>query len=150
MRLRTLIFIATVMISHFANAADVTTGDLKISNAHARATVPGQSSAAVYLTIENTGKTADKLTGVATPRAKSAELHTMSMDGTMMKMREVTDIALPPGAKVAMAAGGGYHVMLMGVATPLVAGQQLPVRLTFEKAAPLDIKVRVDALSTVH
>ena len=69
-------------------------GDIHIQNAWARATAPGQDAASIDLTI--TSKYAAVLTGVSSPIAKSAELHSMQMEGGMMRMREVASIDLPP------------------------------------------------------
>ena len=34
---------------------------------------------------------------------------------------------------------GGFHIMLMDLKQPLVAGQSVPVQLRFQKAPPLDL-----------
>ena len=116
-----------------------------ISHAHARATVPGQTTGAAYIDIENRGKTDDKLLKIVTPAAQSAEVHSMTMDGSIMRMREVGQIDLKPAAKVAMAANEGYHIMLVGLKQPLKPGQKIPLSLRFEKAGKIDIDVMVDA-----
>lgn len=116
-----------------------------ISHAVAHATVPGQPAAAAYLTIENRGKSADKLVAVASPVARTAEIHSMSMQGDVMKMREVGEIVLPPAAVVAMKPGDGYHIMLMGLKKPLQAGEQVPLTLTFEKAGKVSVQAHVES-----
>jgi hypothetical protein len=55
-------------------------------------------------------------------------------------------LELPPGKPVSLQPGG-YHIMLTGVKAPLQGGQSIPVRLTFEHAAPLDIMVTVRPLT---
>jgi copper(I)-binding protein len=105
--------------------------------------VPNQPSGGAYFSIENTGKQNDRLIGVATTVAKSAELHNMAMDGNVMKMREVAAIDIAPAAKVEMRPGNGYHVMLMGLNQPLKRDDKFTLTLTFEKAGKVDVAVQV-------
>jgi copper(I)-binding protein len=123
-------------------------GALQLSHGHARATAPGQTSAAVYLTIANSGSAGDQLTKIESPAAASADLHTMSMTGGMMKMRAVDSLALAPASTVAMAPGDGYHIMLTELRKPLVAGQTIPLILTFKKAGVVKTVVTIDALTS--
>ena len=41
---------------------------------------------------------------------------------------------------------GSYHVMLMGLKKPLVAGQSIPLTLTFAKAGNISVTVPVQAM----
>jgi hypothetical protein len=140
---RTLILASALAISTFAAAHDAKIGNLHIERAVARTTVPGQPSGAAYLSIENRGKTGDKLVSVDSPIAKSAQIHTMAMEGNMMKMREVDGIDLKPGSTIAMEPGNGYHIMLFGLKQPLKAGDTFPLMLTFEKAGKLKVSTTV-------
>lgn len=127
-----------------AHAHDYKAGDLRIQHPYARAIVAHQPSGAAYLAIENKGKNADKLIAVSSPVAKSAEIHTMSMDGNVMKMREVDGIDIKPSARVAMQPGHGYHIMLVGLKQPLKPGDKFPLTLTFEKSGKVDVSVSVE------
>lgn len=127
-----------------AHAHDYKVKDLHIEHPYARATVPHQPSGVAYLTIENKGKDGDRLIAVASPVAKSVEIHTMSMDGNVMKMREVPNIELKPSAKLVMQPGKGYHLMLLGLHRPLKAGDRFPLTLTFEKAGKTEVSVAVE------
>lgn len=145
MQLRSIFLFASLCaVSFGANAADYTLGDLRIDRPVARATAPGQPSSAAYLTIENRGKTADKLLAAESPIAKSVQIHTMKMEGNIMKMREVENLPLPPAATVAMKPGDGYHMMLIGLKQALKPGDQLPLTLTFEKAGKTKVVVKVE------
>ena len=145
MMLRSVVFAAAMLTANVTFAHDFTIGKLHVSDLYAGATAPGQPAAAVYLTIENKGDQEDQLISISTAAAKSTELHTMSMSGDVMKMREVDTLTLKPGAKIAMAPGGGYHLMLIGLQRPLAAGQQIALRLKFKKAGILAAKVDVVA-----
>ena len=139
-----------------AIAAEYRQGSLRISQIHARATAPGQSSAAVYLTVENSGKDADELLSVQSSAATTANLHSMSMTGNVMKMREIERIAIAPASTLAMRAGhghghgDGHHIMLTGLSSPLVAGQTIPLVLTFKKAGVIKTTVSINPLTATH
>jgi copper(I)-binding protein len=141
--MRTLPIALTLMLTAASAFADTNT--IIISHAHARATVPGQTTGAVYLDIENRGKIDDKLLRIATPVAQSAEVHSMTMDGTIMRMREVPQVDFAPAAKVSMAANEGLHIMLIGLKQPLRPGQKIPLALRFEKAGKIEVEAVVDA-----
>ena len=136
--------IATVGFSFTVSAHEYKVGDLQIGHPYARATVAGQPSGGAYLSIENKGKSNDKLIAVASPAAKTTEIHTMSMDGNVMKMREVGSIEIKPAEKIAMQPGNGYHIMLIGLSQQLKAGDKIPLTLTFEKAGKLDVTLNVE------
>lgn len=137
------VFSAALLLGSAAHAAGYKVGDISISEAHARATVASQPSGAAYLTLENSGAAADRLVGVSSPVAGSAEIHTMSMDGDVMRMREVGTLPLAPAAKIAMKPGAGYHIMLMGLKKPLLEGDTFALTLDFEKAGRIEVPVTV-------
>lgn len=145
---RRLAIFAAVILSVLpaaAGAQDATIGSLAIDHAWSRATPPAAKTGAGYLTIENKGSADDRLTGAAIDPtlADAAELHSMTMDNGVMRMRPVEGgVVLPAGQTVALAPGG-IHIMLMGLKAPLKEGQTLPLALTFEKAgtAMVDLEV---------
>jgi copper(I)-binding protein len=128
-------------------ATEAPAGSVRIEHAYARPTPPGATTGAVYFTIRNEGPAADRLVRVASPAAQGVEIHRMTMDGTLMKMRPVAGIDVPAGGSVALSAGG-YHVMLVGLARPLASGDQVPLTLTFEKAGPLQAVASVESPTT--
>ena len=137
------IFAAMLLLSTSIHARDALARELSVERAYARSTVPGQTNGAAYLTIENKGKHADKLITAASPASESVQIHTMSMDGNVMKMREVQDIELKPHAKITMNPGAGYHIMLIGLKQPLKRGEKFPLTLSFEKAGKIEVSVSV-------
>lgn len=144
MNLRTFItFAAAATFATLAGAQEYKLNGLVIETPYARETMPHQPAGGAFLTIENKGSTGDKLVGASTPAAKTVELHTMTMDGNVMKMREMPNIELKPGARLEMKPGQGYHLMLMGLQQPLKAGDKFPMTLVFEKAGKTEISVTV-------
>lgn len=134
---------AALAVGAPAQAHQYDVGSLHIAHPHARATVPGQPTGAAYLKIENRGSAPDRLLSASTPAAQSVEIHSMRMDGDVMKMREASSLDLPPQSTVALEPGADYHLMLQGLKAPLKAGDKFPMTLQFEKAGKVDVSVVV-------
>lgn len=145
MNFRFIFAVAAILLMNTSlHARDALARELFVEHAYARSTVPGQTNGAAYLTIENKGKHADKLIAAASPAAESVQIHTMSMAGNVMKMREVQTIELKPRAKITMNPGDGYHIMLIGLKQPLKRGEKFPLTLSFEKAGKVEVSVTVE------
>jgi copper(I)-binding protein len=127
-----------------AHAHDYKAGDISVGHPYARPTVPNQPAGGAYVSLENKGKTPDKLVGASSPVARSVEIHTMAMENNVMKMREVPGIELKPAEKTVMKPGDGYHLMLMGLKQALKAGEKFPLTLQFEKAGKVEVSVLVE------
>jgi copper(I)-binding protein len=95
-------------------------------------------NSAIYMTIKNSGPSADRLVKAACDAAGSTELHTAAMVNGVMQMRPVEAIDVP-ATGVATLAPGGFHVMLIGLKQDLKAGDSVKVTLTFERFGPLTI-----------
>jgi copper(I)-binding protein len=147
MKVRSLIpALLLAAIASGAAAHEYKVGPLTIGHPWARATPKGAAVAGGYLKITNTGTTADRLTGGATEAAKRFEVHEMSMDGGVMKMRELKDgIEIPPGATVELKPGS-YHIMMQDLARPLTKGERVKGSLNFEKAGKIDVEFAVEAV----
>ena len=137
--------LAAMLVSGAALAHDYQVKSLRVSNPFARATPPGAKVAGAFMTIKNVGTDADRLVSASSPIAGLVEIHEMAMDGGMMKMRALKGIDLKPGATVELQPGG-YHVMLEDLKQPLKQGEQIPVKLTFEKAGVVEVMVHVEAM----
>jgi copper(I)-binding protein len=122
-----------------AAADDVKAGALQISAAWARATPKGAQIGGGYLRITNTGKTPDRLIGGVTPAAGRVEVHEMSMDGGVMKMRQLSSgLEIKPGETVELKPGG-VHLMFVGLKQQLQQGGHVMATLEFEKAGKVDV-----------
>ena len=138
MSIRLLVFAAGLVV---ASAALAQNNQLEVSNAWARATPGKAETGAAYLTIQS--PTADRLLSVSSPVAKKAELHTMSMEGMVMKMRPLAGPDIPAGQPVTLKPGG-EHIMLEHLDAPLREGQSFPLTLTFEKAGTRTVTVAIE------
>ncbi len=115
-------------------SAVITIGDIEISGAFTRATLPNAPVAGGFLTLTNKGSQDDRLVSVQTPIAKEGQIHEMAMEGDVMKMRQLADgIVIPAGQTVTLEPGG-LHLMFMGLTGAIAEGDAVPVTLTFENA----------------
>lgn len=117
-------------------------GALEVRDAWARASVT-QTSAA-YLTIGNETGEADTLLEVRSPVAERVEIHDMTMEDMVMRMRRLDDLPVAAGESVSLAPGG-KHIMLVGLSAPLEEGSSVPLTLVFEKAGEIGIEAPVRA-----
>ena len=115
---------------------------IRIVEPWARASAGMAMVGAAYLTLENTGATADRLVEAASPVATKTELHTHIVEGDIMRMRAIESIDLPPGEIVNLRPGG-LHVMLIGLAAPLQMGEHFPLTLTFAEGGTTTVEVEV-------
>lgn len=120
---------------------DIKLGNLKIEDAKARATVPAQKMSGGFMKIENKGG-ADKLLAASSSVSKTMELHTMSMEGNVMKMREIKAIEIPANGKVELKSGG-LHLMFIDLKEQLKPGSTIKVKLKFEKAGEVEVPFKV-------
>ncbi|MDB6002010.1 MAG: hypothetical protein JWP52_3709 [Rhizobacter sp.] len=117
-------------------------GALTIDHPYARSTSAGKRIGGGYLKLDNQGG-ADRLLSVTAPVSAKVELHTMSMDGNVMRMREVDGIDLPAGKSVELKPGG-MHIMFVDLKAPLKAGDSFPLTLKFQKAGETTVTVKVE------
>jgi copper(I)-binding protein len=136
----------TAMLLSPAFAHDYSAGALKIGHPWARATPKGAPVGGGYMTVTNTGTTPDRLIGGASDISGRFEIHEMSMDNGVMKMRPVVDgIEIKPGQTIELKPGG-YHVMFVGLKKGLQKGEQVKATLQFEKAGKVDVDFTVEGI----
>ncbi|WIY52987.1 copper chaperone PCu(A)C [Devosia sp. YIM 151766] len=128
---------------HAATDHEVHLGDLVISGAFTRATLPNAPVAGGFLTLVNQGGEDDVLVSASADIARETQIHEMAMEGDVMKMRQLADGLIVPGGETVELKPGGFHIMLMGLNGPLVEGEQVPVTLTFAKAGTVTIELSV-------
>lgn len=123
------------------DGARSTNSPVRVSNAWARATVPGQPVAAAYFTLSSTAPVT--LAYIETDVAKQVQLHDMRMVDGVMRMREQKNLELKPG-RVVVLEPNGMHLMLLGLQKPLKAGETVSFTFTFIDSAQKKITSVVD------
>lgn len=120
-------------------------GDIMVMDPYARSSTPSSVTGAAFLTLMNHSDTDDRLIAARSEAAKRVELHTHEEDSNgVMKMIHVEEgFAIPAGGTHALKRGGD-HLMFMGLAQPLVQGEEIAVTLTFEQAGEVEVMIPVD------
>lgn len=134
-------FLTAAALSFATATAAHAAAPLTVSGAWSRPAVAGTNGVG-YLVVTNAGKAPDALVRVETPLAAKVEMHSSSMAGGVMSMRQETRVAVPPGGQAAFAPGG-YHLMLIGLTRTVKAGDQIPATLTFASGAKLPVSFSV-------
>lgn len=135
--------LAFLLVATSAVAEDYKLGSLEVTDPWARATPKGAKTGAEYVKIHNAGAESDRLVGASSEAAGNVEVHEMTMDHGVMKMRPVAGgLEIKPGETVELKPGA-LHLMLTDLKKPLVRGEQIKGTLTFEKAGTVELNYTV-------
>ena len=127
-------------------AAEYDVGSIHIAQPWSRATPKGAKAGAGYMTITNKGTTPDKVSCVSDDASAQCEIHSMTMEGGVMKMRPVEGgLEIKPGETVTLAPSG-FHVMFRDLKHPLEEGKTVKATLKFDKAGTVDVEYPVVAI----
>lgn len=128
-----------------AGGPSIRVGDLTVEAPWLRATPGGAQVAGGYVRIVNRGTAPDRLVGATMALAQRGEVHEMTNEKGVMKMRPVEGLTIAPGASVDLKPGG-YHLMFLGLKEGLKQGQSVKGSLVFEKAGTAEVTFEVGAL----
>jgi copper(I)-binding protein len=141
-----LLAVAFALVVSSASAHEFKVGSIEIKHPWARATPKGSEVAGGYMKLINTGTEPDRLIGGTNAAAGKFEIHEMSMDGGVMKMRLLPNgIEIKPGQTVELKPGS-YHLMFVGLNQPFEKGKRVKGTLQFEKAGKVDVEYAVEAV----
>jgi hypothetical protein len=126
-------------VSALAKAETAITAD----GARAWESPPKVTTGSAYMTLTNAGGEIDRLVTISGEVAETIELHHHIMKNGTMMMRPMESIEIKPGESVAFEPGG-LHIMLIDLKAPLLAGQDFPLTLHFEKAGEVVVEVAVE------
>lgn len=103
------------------------------------APIPGQDRTVAYLTIENRSSLPVTLEHVTSPQFATAEMHTTIVDGDMTGMQAVDSITIAEESSLRFAAGE-RHVMLIGPAASLRAGDVVTLEFKLDRPGTLVVQ----------
>ena len=130
---------ASMMLGLTVRAHEYSVGSLFVHHPAVNATPPGADTAVGYFEVKNNGDKDDELTGIDAPGlAKTADLHSMTMDGGKMEMRKLPVLTIPAHQSVALSPTGN-HVMFSGLKAAVKKGDKFDATLHFKNAG--DVKV---------
>ena len=135
-------FLLALFASSPVHAQTSGSNTIIIEHPWARATPAGAKTAAAYVTLINTGPSADRLLGATSPVTDKIQFHKESEENGVARMRELQTVEVAAGAKVSFKPGD-MHMMMVGLKQPLKEGQTIPLALRFEKAGNIDVTASV-------
>jgi periplasmic copper chaperone A len=145
--LKKVLITLALLLAGSAQAHDYKLAALNIQHPWARATPPAAATGGGFMKIINNGP-ADRLVSAEADIADHVELHTMTMEGNLMRMRKLDNgIELPAGTQVELKPGG-LHIMFIDLKAPLHQGDHFPLKLHFERAGDITVDVHIEALGT--
>lgn len=131
-----------------ALAHDFRAGSLSIQHPWSRETAAGQAVGGGFLTITNQGAAEDRLISGSSPVAAEVQLHNMTVDNGVMRMRQVEGgIAVPAKGSLQLKPGS-YHIMFMGLKRQLRQGERFPVTLRFQRAGTVTVQFAVQPVTS--
>lgn len=133
------VLMALISSAGMAMAKDVQVGNLVIETPWSRATPGGAKLGVGYLAVVNIGDKPDKLLAASSPISERVEIHTTSMQGGVMRMRQIEGGLELKAQEVTELKPGGAHLMFIGLKKPIAKGDALPVQLTFAIAGKVDV-----------
>jgi copper(I)-binding protein len=105
---------------------------LQVKDAWVRQAVQGQSGTGAFMTLQASESLT--ITAASSPLVGVAQLHSMSMEGNVMKMAPVDALPLAAGQSLTLKPGG-YHVMLMDLKEGFGKQTSVPLTLTYKTAS---------------
>jgi periplasmic copper chaperone A len=120
---------------------------LAVKDAWVRQVVPGQQGTGAFMTLQASESLT--LTSASSPWVGVAQLHSMAMQGDVMKMAPVDALPLAAGQSLTLKPGG-YHVMLMDLKEGFGKQASVPLTLTFKTASgkTSSVTLKVPVLSS--
>lgn len=125
------------LTSALAGCSSAGKPDLKVDGAFMPQPV-GDAMAAGFLTVHNSGGTADKLTSVTSALSEVVTIH----ESKNQKMREVKTFDVPADGELDLERGGN-HIMFMKLRKQPKQGEKVSVELHFEKSGPIKVELPV-------
>jgi copper(I)-binding protein len=124
-----LLALASLLLPFDANAKPAT---VKVTDAWCRAAPLGAPAGGCYVTLTASGE--DRLVAVETPGADHGEIHTMSLEGGVMRMRRLAEGVVLPAGQAVLFKPGDKHLMIIGPKAPMAAGTRVKLVLRFRNA----------------
>lgn len=132
-----------------ASAVALAQTQVEVKDAWVRATVQQQKTTGAFMQLN--AKQDARLVEVRAPIANTVEIHQMSMENNVMRMRAVAGIDLPAGKSIELKPGG-YHIMLINLKQQIKDGDLVPVTLVVEgkdkKRQTIELQVPVRPLNS--
>lgn len=118
------------------------TTDVTVSEGYIKASIPGSSITAAYMTISNAGNKAITLQKISSTISDRIEIHEHSMSDGMMRMRQVTEITIDANNEVVLQPSG-LHLMIFSLKQKVTDKDVIPLTLYFSNKTKINIQLPV-------
>lgn len=139
--MRLCLFLIFSLILLGVGCSDRNISSVTVKNAWVRQNIPPQTMTAAYLAIHNEGM-ATALISASTPVAEVAEIHVMTTDGNIMRMKKIDRLPIPEDGSATLQPGGN-HLMLIGLRRDLAPGDSIALTLTFANGYAQEVRAPV-------
>lgn len=149
--MKNIFLLLTLLLISFSATSDNSPPSPEVTQSWARATPPGATTSAIYMTIGNHTNAALKLIAVKSNFTNRIEIHNTTMKDGMMQMRQIDGIDIEKMATVELKPHG-MHMMLFDLKAPLKEGTEISLELIFNdgKAMSVEVPVMKQAGSNDH
>lgn len=122
---------------------------ISTENLRLRESIPGQPNGAGFGIIFNETHESKFLISANISIAEDTQVHEHVHANGAMRMQRMSALEIPAGGSVTLQPGG-YHLMLMGLKEPLVAGTEHEVTLLFQDGSSWSGVIPVVSLMKQH
>lgn len=140
--LKKTLYLGSAILVGILMACSKQAPEINITDNWVRATAEGQDVGAAYMTI--TSASDKSLVKVESSVTDSVEIHSMSMENGVMKMRMLEQLDLKANTPNKLAPGG-FHLMLFDLNKQLKAGETVSFTLHFKNQAGKESLVKVSS-----
>lgn len=133
--LRTGLAAGALLALPSARACEFYAVNLRITHPWTRASAPGATTAMVCMRFDEVTQT-DRLIGVQSPVAESAEMGGVAMPGPV-------NLAIPADQLITLSEAGP-HIRLLGLRHELLVAREYPLTLVFERSGSVQATLSVD------
>jgi len=137
-------FLANAFLVFLSLACGTCAADSAISihDPYVRLPPPGIKTTGAFMLIRNAGTDDRRLIRAESPIADIVELHDHINENGMMKMREVSGIAVKAGGQAELKPGS-FHIMLIDLKDELREGGSIPITLIFDDGSRHAVQAEV-------
>lgn len=131
--------LATALLASTSVLAAGVADKISVEDPYVRMVPPNAPATAAFMTLKNTDGKDHAVVSAKAYINQKTELHTHIHENGVMRMREVPQIDIPAHGEQFLKPGG-FHVMLIGLKSPIKEGQEVKIDLTFEDGSSKTIE----------
>lgn len=141
---RTVIVFFALLVPVFAYGAVEKIQNVTAKSAWTRATPPAAKNGAAYLVLKNMTGRDDVLLSASSEAAGHVEMHESRLnDLGVYTMNKMDRLPIKNGEEISFIPGG-FHLMLVGLHAPLIAGNEIALKLTFAHSLPIYVRTMIE------